>query len=464
MPLRVIVLLTDPETQADGCTWLGDRYLVLWKLLGDGTVDVSVAHDTVLDRLVEIRLLPGTAVGDAGRAARFAAGARAAASVTHPNVVSVFDRGEDKGRPFVVCARSLGLTLAQTIAAQGPLNAPRAIRIGAELADALVVAHRGGVVHGAVGADTIILRPDGSPALVNLGLATNPGRRPADDVRDLATTLLGAMGPASRSEPLDWLLHLAAETASRRDGFAWDAAGLAHRLRRLGADQALDREQVDSPPTAKLASGPVEPTVELPLTPSADHTRLLPPRASDRDAPTSPSSPIHPRLKGMAILSALAAIGVIAVAMTYQAVGAGGAISVAHRSTNAATTTEPVTSRRNRASSSGTVTTSPTSPTQTTTGSTGASGHASGGGTANSTGAAAVVLPSTVPPAAPAGPPGAPKPAGPADRPGAGGLTMTARDQPPTPPAAPTPPAHPSLRPPGTTSGQPLAATRRSRP
>lgn len=188
-------MLTDSEMQADGCTWLCDRYLVLWECLGDNTVDVSVAHDTVLDRLVEIRLLPATAVGDARRAARFAAGARAAASVTHPNVVSGFDRGEVEGRPFVVYARSLGLTLAQTVAAQGPLSASRAIGIGAQLAGALGAAHRGRVVHGAVGADTIILRPDGSPMLVNLGLATNPSRCPVDDVRDLATTLLGFLAP-----------------------------------------------------------------------------------------------------------------------------------------------------------------------------------------------------------------------------------------------------------------------------
>lgn len=303
-------------------TNLCDRYLTLWELPGDDTADVIVAHDTVLDRLVDIRLLPLRGIEDRSRVARFAAGTTAAASVAHPGLATVLDRGEVAGRPFMVCARTPGATLAQEVDRNGPLSAKQAARTGATVADALTVAHRGGVVHDAVSVDTIIIGPDTMPIL-NLGLAARPTQRPADDVTALAATLLRVLAADANDTPLRWMLRLAAEANPRGDRFVPDAAGLADQLQQLGVDPRVAPPDVGSSATTTVTSELLAPTIELPITEPADPTRVLH-VPTDMPTPPVPGPPTRRRPKRAVLAAAVAAVAIMVVALGYQAVATSG--------------------------------------------------------------------------------------------------------------------------------------------
>lgn len=383
-------------------TCLGRRYLVLWELPGDDIAEVIVAQDTVLDRLVDIRLLPRHCVGDRDRTARFAAGTQAAAAVAHPGLVTVLDRGEVDGRPFVVCARTVGVTLAQAVGDNGPLSAQRAAWIGATVADALGVAHRGGVVHGAVGADTIIIGPDTTPILVNLGLSARPTQGPAEDITALAATVLRVLGPDPHDTPLRWMLRLAGETSPKEDRFVWDAAGLARQLRQLGGDHSIHPADVDSPATTKIIARLPEATIELPVTPPADPTRVLD-VPTDTPAPAVASRSMRRRLKRAVMLTAaVTAVVLIVVALGYQAIATGGGpISVTNPSAATTSTTVAAASPND----------------QTTTGVASDSGYPPGADPGAEGPAPRAAPPAPTQPASPA----APKPPGPARAPSVAG-------------------------------------------
>ncbi len=164
--------MTEPVPPSE--LWAG-RYLTLWNLPGDGWSDVVVAEDIVLDRLVEIRLLAAYRADDPVGRARFSAAIHAAASVHHPALVAVYDKGEHLGRPYMVCERAPGPTLGQILAAGERLTPQAVARTGAELAEGLAAAHRAGVVHGAIDPNVIVLRPGGGAKLAYLCLGPDRG-------------------------------------------------------------------------------------------------------------------------------------------------------------------------------------------------------------------------------------------------------------------------------------------------
>ncbi len=144
-------------------------YEILAPLGAGGMGEVYKARDTRLDRSVAIKVLPSDVSGDSDLRARFEREARAVAALDHPHICGIFDVGETKGTHFLVMPYLDGQTLAGRLA-QGSLPLDQALRIAAEIADALDKAHRHGIVHRDLKPANIMLTKSGSK-LLDFGLA-----------------------------------------------------------------------------------------------------------------------------------------------------------------------------------------------------------------------------------------------------------------------------------------------------
>jgi serine/threonine protein kinase len=150
---------------------IGDRYEAIEQIGTGGMATVWRARDTLLGRQVAIkRLLPHLA-SDPVAAARFSREAQAAARLSHPGIVTVFDSGEDVEGPFIVLELIEGLTLADHLAGTGPLEPATAIDIVSQVASALDHAHSQGVIHRDIKPANVILDHDGRARLADFGIA-----------------------------------------------------------------------------------------------------------------------------------------------------------------------------------------------------------------------------------------------------------------------------------------------------
>ncbi len=123
------------------------RYQIVRHLARGGMAEVYLARDLLLDRPVALKVLFPEFATDRSFVERFRREARSAANLNHPNIVSIYDWGEEDGTYFIVMEYVDGLTLRDLIRRQGPLLASRAAEIGADIAGALQFAHVGGVIH-----------------------------------------------------------------------------------------------------------------------------------------------------------------------------------------------------------------------------------------------------------------------------------------------------------------------------
>ena len=143
---------------------------ILAPLGAGGMGEVYRARDTRLDRIVAIKLLPSALVNEPGRRVdRFRQEARAVARITHPNICTLHDIGEDGSAVFLVMEYVDGSTLAQRLE-DGPLPLSLALRTAVQIADALDHAHRHGIVHRDLKPGNIMLTRD-SVKLLDFGLA-----------------------------------------------------------------------------------------------------------------------------------------------------------------------------------------------------------------------------------------------------------------------------------------------------
>ena len=128
------------------------------------------AEDTRLGRRVALKFVPEELARDAQALARLEREARAVSALDHPHICSLFDIGEDDGRPFLVMERLEGRTLRSAIAGK-PFALDRVLEIGSQLADALEAAHRKGIVHRDVKPSNVFLTRRGDAKLLDFGLA-----------------------------------------------------------------------------------------------------------------------------------------------------------------------------------------------------------------------------------------------------------------------------------------------------
>src|SRR5215471_3933086 len=139
--------------------------------LGTGGMgEVYQATDSKLVRSVAIKLLPEAFTHDADRAARFEREARVLASLNHPHIAAIYGLEESDSRKFLVMELAGGETLAERIA-RGPLPMDEALRIAAQIAEAIESAHEKGVIHRDLEPAHIKVTADGQVKVLDFGLA-----------------------------------------------------------------------------------------------------------------------------------------------------------------------------------------------------------------------------------------------------------------------------------------------------
>ena len=149
---------------------LGD-YKILDRIGAGGMGEVFRARDTRLGRTVAIKVIGPQIADDPGRRERFLVEARAAATLSHPNIAALYEIGEDRGQLFLVFEFVPGESL-KTVIGGRPLNPRRAIDLAVQVADALADAQAGGIVHRDIKPASIMVTPKGNAKVLDFGLST----------------------------------------------------------------------------------------------------------------------------------------------------------------------------------------------------------------------------------------------------------------------------------------------------
>jgi eukaryotic-like serine/threonine-protein kinase len=192
-----------------GAATIDGRYRLERPLGQGGMASVYLGHDTELDRPVAIKLLAENLAGDEEFRRRFVREARLAARLSHPNVVSVYDAGEDDGRPYIVMEHVDGETLADVLARRGRLPPDEARELAAQAANGLAHAHEAGLVHRDIKPQNLILRRDGTVKIADFGIA-----RAAETTITQTGTVLGTAAYLAPEQALGEEVTAAADVYS----------------------------------------------------------------------------------------------------------------------------------------------------------------------------------------------------------------------------------------------------------
>ncbi len=150
---------------------LNNRYQLLHTLGTGGMAVVYRAYDRMLERPVAIKILRQDFSGDEAFRERFRQEARAAANLSHPNIVTVHDFGFDAGRPFIVMEYVPGTDLKTMIKTRGKFGPEEAINLMVQACEGIGYAHRAGLVHCDVKPHNMLVSPDGRLKVTDFGIA-----------------------------------------------------------------------------------------------------------------------------------------------------------------------------------------------------------------------------------------------------------------------------------------------------
>jgi eukaryotic-like serine/threonine-protein kinase len=233
------------------------KYEILDKLGEGGMGEVWRARDEQLHRTVALKILPPDVAQDPSRRARFEQEARALAALNHPNIVAVYEFGEDRmdngGRVFLVSELVEGESL-RALLDNGRLASRRAIEIAVQIADAMAAAHAAGIVHRDLKPENIMLTNAGVVKVLDFGLAKQTSAGPADATVTMALTQPGTvMGTVGYMSPEQ---VRGAKTDHRSDVFSFGAV----LYEMLAGQRAFQAESQVETMNAILHLDPPEPS------------------------------------------------------------------------------------------------------------------------------------------------------------------------------------------------------------
>ena len=164
-------VLPTPPTGSPLPTQVAERYRLDRSLGNGGMGEVFEATDLTLHRSVAVKLMSPSLVQDEPARARFLREARALAQVNSPNVVAVYDAGEDEERPYLVMELVEGTTLERELRRSGRIEPARAVAIAMGIAAGLAAAHERGIVHRDVKPSNVFLTPSDDAKIGDFGIA-----------------------------------------------------------------------------------------------------------------------------------------------------------------------------------------------------------------------------------------------------------------------------------------------------
>ncbi len=184
--------------QADSLVGQTFGHYKISKRIGTGGMgEVYLATDVTAGRKAALKLLPMRFTGDAERLKRFQQEARAVVALNHPNIVTVYEIGEDHSTHYIASELIEGETLRQRLT-RGRMQIGEAVDIAIQVASALTAAHQAGIVHRDINPGNIMLRPDGYVKVLDFGIAKlaeqeAPATMPKDQALLLVETNLGSI-------------------------------------------------------------------------------------------------------------------------------------------------------------------------------------------------------------------------------------------------------------------------------
>src|SRR5436190_9027257 len=184
--------------QADSLVGRAIGHYKISESIGTGGMgEVYLATDVIAGRKAALKLLPLRFTGDTGRLNRFQHEAHAVVALNHPNILTVYEIGEDHSIHYIASELIEGETLRDRLT-RGPMQLSEAVDIAIQMASALAVAHNAGIVHRDIKPENIMLRPDGYVKVLDFGIAKLaeqevPATMPKDEALLLVETNLGSI-------------------------------------------------------------------------------------------------------------------------------------------------------------------------------------------------------------------------------------------------------------------------------
>jgi serine/threonine-protein kinase len=150
---------------------INDRYQIIKTIGEGGMANVYLAYDTILDRDVAVKVLRGDLANDEKFVRRFQREALNASSLSHPNIVEVYDVGDDNGQYFIVMEYIEGKNLKDLLKKRGKLTVPEVVDIMSQIADGLSVAHDSYIIHRDIKPQNIMILENGLVKITDFGIA-----------------------------------------------------------------------------------------------------------------------------------------------------------------------------------------------------------------------------------------------------------------------------------------------------
>ncbi len=150
---------------------INDRYEIIRSIGEGGMANVYLGYDTILDRKVAVKVLRGDLAGDEKFVRRFQREALSASSLSHPNIVEMYDVGEDNGIYYIVMEYIEGETLKQLLKRRGKLTLSEALDIMLQLTDGMASAHDAYIIHRDLKPQNIMIKDDGQIKITDFGIA-----------------------------------------------------------------------------------------------------------------------------------------------------------------------------------------------------------------------------------------------------------------------------------------------------